>query len=779
MTTDSDSLKQSALAYHRMEPCGKISIEATKPLATQRDLALAYSPGVAFACEAIVENPLAAAEMTARGNLVAVITNGTAVLGLGDIGPLAAKPVMEGKSVLFKKFAGIDSIDIEIDEKNVDKLVDIIASLEPSFGGINLEDIKAPECFEVEERLRKRMKIPVFHDDQHGTAIIVSAAFYNWIKLTGRDLRKIRLVVSGAGASALACLDLLVDLGLPIENITVTDKKGVLYKGREEDNLHAKKAKYAIETNQRTLQDAIDGADVFLGLSGPGVLSQNDVKKMSPNPLIMALANPTPEILPEEVLAVRPDATIATGRSDYPNQVNNVLCFPFIFRGALDVGATTINEEMKIACVKALADITMQESTAEVAAVYGDEPLQFGHQYLIPKPFDPRLVVELPIAVAKAAMASGVATKPITDFVHYREKLERHVFRSGMLMRPVFQKAKEDPKRVAFAEGEETLVLRSIQIIVDEKIAKPIIIGRRSVVLTRIEKMKLRLEIDKDFELVDPEQDTRYNEYWTNYWEIMERKGVTKAIAKTIVRTNPTVIAAIMLARGETDAVICGTMGRYEDHFRDISQVIGPKENVCKIASLSGLIIPKKGTYFISDAYANPYPTAQEICETTFLAVEEVRKFGLVPKVALVSRSNFGSRSGASVEKMQEALRLIRERSPDFEVDGEMHVDTALNEEIRRNLIPESTLTGEANILIMPDADCANIALNCMISLADALPIGPMLMGVKKPITILTPATTARGIVNVASLCVVAAQHQDENKDTVKKVTKKTKPKAA
>ncbi len=778
MTTD--SLKKSALAYHRMEPCGKISIEATKPLATQRDLALAYSPGVAFACEAIVENPLAAAEMTARGNLVAVITNGTAVLGLGDIGPLASKPVMEGKSVLFKKFAGIDSIDIEIDEKNVDKLVDIIASLEPSFGGINLEDIKAPECFEVESRLRERMNIPVFHDDQHGTAIIVSAAFYNWIKLTGRDLRKIRLVVSGAGASALACLDLLVDLGLPIENITVTDKKGVVYKGREEENLHPKKAKYAIETNQRTLQDAIDGADVFLGLSGPGVLKQADVKRMAKEPLIMALANPTPEILPEEILAVRPDATIATGRSDYPNQVNNVLCFPFLFRGALDVGATAINEQMKIACVKAIADLTLQESTAEVAAVYGDEPLQFGHQYLIPKPFDPRLVVELPIAVAKAAMESGVATKPILNFDHYREKLERHVFRSGMAMRPVFQKAKEDPKRIVFAEGEETTVLRSVQVILDEKLAKPILIGRRSVVLTRIEKMKLRMEIDKDFELVDPEHDPRYNEYWTTYWNIMERKGVTKSVAKAVVRTNPTVIAAIMLERGEADAVICGHMGRYDDHFRAISQIIGPKEDVRKISSLSGLIIPKKGTYFISDAYANPYPTAQEICESAFLAVEEVRKFGLTPKVALVSRSNFGSRTGESVSKMQEALRLIRERSPDFEIDGEMHVDTALSEEIRNNLVSDSTLTGEANLLIMPDADCANISLNCLISLADALPIGPILLGVRKPVTIMTTATTARGIVNIASLCVVAAQlAEKQNGGTVKKATKKTKTKAA
>lgn len=761
--SDKLDLRQEALDYHSKEPAGKVAIYATKPMSTQRDLSLAYSPGVAVPCEEIAKDPLKAYDYTAKGNVVAVISNGTAVLGLGDIGALASKPVMEGKAVLFKKFADIDSIDIEVDEKDVDTLVETIARLEPSFGGINLEDIRAPECFEVEERLRERMNIPVFHDDQHGTAIIVSAAFYNWIKLTGRDLKKIKLVSSGAGASAIACLNLLVDLGLPRENITVTDRAGVLYKGREEDNLHPKKAIYARETDDRTLADAIKDADVFLGLSAPGVLTKDMVKTMAKEPLIMALANPTPEILPEEVMEARDDATIATGRSDYPNQVNNVLCFPFIFRGALDVGATTINEEMKIACVKALASITMQEGTAEVAEVYGDENLTFGKEYLIPKPFDPRLVVELPIAVAKAAMDSGVAKRPITDWDAYRHKLESNIFRSGMLMRPVFQKAKESPKRICFAEGEDVRVLRAAQVLIDDKIAFPILVGRTEVVLSRIESLGLRMEKDKDFEICNPQDDPRYVEYWSSYWDKMYRKGVTKSIAKKEIRTNTTIIAAIMVERGEADGLICGTSGLFQDHRKDVVDVIGMKQTNRYVAALSGMITPK-GTVFITDAYANTYPTVMEISEAVFQAVREVRKFGLTPRVALLSHSNYGSRKGPSVKKMREALDVIMAQNPDFEIDGEMHADAALCDTIRGEIVPNSKLTAPANILVMPDADCANISFNLLKMLSDGLPVGPLLLGVAKPANILTPTATTRAIVNVAALTVVGAQmHEKEN----------------
>lgn len=761
-SSSKDDLRQDALDYHSKEPAGKIAITATKPMGTQRDLSLAYSPGVAIPCEEIAADPLKAYDYTAKGNLVAVISNGTAVLGLGDIGALASKPVMEGKSVLFKKFADIDSIDIEVDEKDPEKFIETVARLEPSFGGINLEDIKAPECFEIEEALRKRMNIPVFHDDQHGTAIIVSAAFYNWIKLTGRDLKKIKLVSSGAGASAIACLDLLVDLGLPRENITVTDRSGVLYKGRPEDDLHPKKAKYAQDTDHRTLADAIKDADVFLGLSAPRVLTQDMVKTMAKEPLIMALANPTPEILPEEIKEVRDDATIATGRSDYPNQVNNVLCFPFIFRGALDVGATTINEEMKIACVKALASITMQEGTAEVAEVYGNENLTFGKEYLIPKPFDPRLVVELPIAVAKAAMDSGVAKRPIEDWDVYRHKLEQNIFRSGMLMRPVFQKAKENPKRICFAEGEAIRVLRAAQVLVDDKVAFPVLVGRTNVVLSRIENLGLRMEQGKDFEICDPEDDPRYVEYWSHYWDKMYRKGVTKVIAKTIVRTNTTVIGSIMVERGEADGLICGTSGLYQDHRKDIVDMIGMCPSSRYVAALSGMITPK-GTVFITDPYANTYPGVMEISEAVFQAVREVRKFGLTPRVAMLSHSNFGSRKGKSVDKMREALEVIRAQNPDFEIDGEMHADAALSNAIRGDLVPNSKLTEPANILVMPDADCANISFNMLKMLSDGLPVGPLLLGVAKPANIMTPTATTRAIVNVAALTVVGAQmHEKE-----------------
>ena len=756
------NLKDAALEYHRRAPAGKLTISTTKPMATQRDLSLAYSPGVAAPCEEIAANPLTAYDYTAKGNLVAVISNGTAVLGLGDIGALASKPVMEGKSALFKKFAAIDSIDIEIDEKDIDKLVDTIASLEPTFGGINLEDIKAPECFEVEARLKERMNIPVFHDDQHGTAIIVSAAFYNWIKLTGRDLSKIKLVASGAGASALACLDLLVDLGLPRENITVCDRQGVFHADREDlDKTHPKKAKYAVKTNHRTISEALENADVFLGLSAAGAINQDDIKGMANEPLMLTLANPTPEILPEEVMEVRPDATIATGRSDYPNQVNNVLCFPFIFRGALDVSATTINEEMKIACVKALAEITMQEATAEVASIYGDNKLTFSKDYLIPKPFDPRLVVELPIAVAKAAMDSGVAKRPIENWEAYRHTLERNVFRSGMLMRPVMQQAKKDPKKICFAEGEETNVLRAAQVLVDEKLTHPVLIGREKVIMSRIEKLGLRLQKDEDFTLVDPQSDPRYHEYWSTYWDIMERKGVTKSIAKNTLRTNPTVIGAIMVKRGEADGLICGTVGQYQDHRNDIVSIYGLRDDVSHISSISGMIT-NKGTYFISDAYANGTPTAQQICEATFMAADIVRDFGIIPRVALLSRSNFGSRPGPKTFLMQEALKLILAKNPDFEVDGEMHADAALCNEIRENLVPKSRLKEPANILMMPDGDSANISFNLLKMLSDGLPLGPILMGTTLPANIVTPSVTARGLINVAALTVIEAQKQSK-----------------
>ena len=752
----SSDLREAALDYHRLPTPGKIAVAPTKPLATQRDLALAYSPGVAAACEAIVADPQEASRVTSRANLVAVISNGTAVLGLGNIGPLASKPVMEGKGVLFKKFAGIDVFDIEVNETDPDKLVDIIVALEPTFGGINLEDIKAPECFEVESKARARMKIPVFHDDQHGTAIIVAAAITNGLRVVGKDLKSVKLVTSGAGAAALACLDLLVDMGLPIENIWVTDIAGVVWDGRNE-LMDPRKQRYARKTEARTLAEVIGGADIFLGLSAPRVLTGEMVERMADRPIIMALANPTPEIMPEEVKAIRPDAVMATGRSDYPNQVNNVLCFPFIFRGALDVGATAINEAMKIAAVQAIADLAMQEGSDIVATAYGDQQLSFGPDYLIPKPFDPRLIIKIAPAVARAAMESGVATRPIEDFDAYAGKLEEFVFRSGLVMRPVFNLAKQEPKRVAYAEGEDERVLRAVQVVLDDQLARPILIGRRGVVERRIEKLGLRLKLDRDVELVDPEDDPRYTEYWRLYHQLLARRGVSPDVARTVVRTNSTVIAALMVQKQEADAMICGSYGPYRPHLRDVLSVIGLAPGVTTPAALSALVLPR-GTFFLADTYITPDPTPEQIAETTLLAAEEVKRLGIVPKVALLSHSNFGTMDGPSPVKMRHALALIRAQAPDLEVEGEMHADAALSEEIRQRIFPDSKLTGSANLLVLPSLDAANIAFNMLKVLGEAISIGPMLLGVARPAHIVTPSVSVRGLVNVTAIATVDAQ---------------------
>ncbi|MCM2344402.1 MAG: NADP-dependent malic enzyme [Alphaproteobacteria bacterium] len=763
-----DSIREAALEYHRSGTPGKIAIVPTKAMATQRDLALAYSPGVAAPCEEIEKDPLKALDYTSRGNLVAVISNGTAVLGLGDIGALASKPVMEGKAVLFKKFANIDCIDIEIDEKDPKKLIEIIASLEPSFGGINLEDIKAPECFEIERTLRERMKIPVFHDDQHGTAIIVGAALTNWLYISKRKITDIKLVSSGAGAAALACLNILVSLGLPKDNIIVTDRQGVVYKGRTE-GMDPDKAQYAVETNARSLDDAIEDADVFLGLSAAGVLTKDMVKKMAKAPLILALANPTPEILPEEAREAKPDAVICTGRSDYNNQVNNVLCFPFIFRGALDVGATAINEEMKLACVHALANLARKEASAEVAAVYGTEQLSFGLDYMIPKPFDPRLIVELPMAVAKVAMETGVATRPITDWNAYREKLQSYTYRTSMAMRPLFARAKTNPKRVVYCEGEEEKVLRAVQVVVDDGLAKPVLIGRRNVVETRIKRLHLRLEEGKDFELIDPESDPRYRDYWNRYHQIMERRGVTPAVARTTLRTNPSVIGALMVERGYADALICGAIGVYRDHLKVITDIIGLQPGVETAAALS-LLIMNKGSYFICDTHVNPDPSIAQISEMTLMAAEAVQRFGIKPRIALLSHSNFGTHNNESAFKMRAALSDLRQRAPELEIDGEMHADAALSPAIRQDIMPNSTLQGEANVFVMPNVDAANIAFNMMKVLGDAIAIGPMLLGVERPAHIVSTSITPRGIVNVTAVATVEAQiYEAEHKhDTVR-----------
>ena len=758
-----DKLRDTALEYHRLPTPGKLAIVATKPLATQRDLALAYSPGVAAACEAIVADPTEASFVTGRANLVAVITNGTAVLGLGAIGPLAAKPVMEGKAVLFKKFAGIDVFDIELAEHDPDRLVEIIAALEPTFGGINLEDIKAPECFEIEAKLRKRLKIPVFHDDQHGTAIIVAAAILNALDVVGKSIGEVKLVVSGAGAAALACLDLLIDLGLKPENLWVTDIAGVVYKGRKE-MMDPRKERYARETNARALADVIAGADVFLGLSAPRVLKPEMVAQMGDKPIILALANPIPEILPEDAKAVRPDAIIATGRSDYPNQVNNVLCFPFIFRGALDVGATQINEAMKVAAVRAIADLAKAEPSDVVVAAYGGEAPVFGPENLIPKPFDPRLILQIAPAVAKAAMDSGVATRPIADFKAYRDRLTQFVFRSGLVMTPVVARANADRKRVVYAEGEEERVLSAVQAVIEEGVAKPIVVGRPEVIEARLKRLGLRIRPDVDFEVVNPQSDPRYNEYWKLYHSIMERRGVSPDFARYIVRTRNTAIAALMLRRGEADAMLCGTIGQYHRHLRHVVDIVGKAPGVHEVASLN-LLILSRGTYFILDTHVSPDPSVDDVVNMTLLAAQEVRFFGIEPKVALLSHSNFGSADTPSARKMRTALERLQVLAPDLQVEGEMHGDAAVSEEIRSRVFPNSRLKGSANLLVMPTLDAANIAFNLLKSLGDGLSVGPMLLGAAKPAHILTPSITTRGIFNMTAIAVVTAQEQAVSKN--------------
>jgi malate dehydrogenase (oxaloacetate-decarboxylating)(NADP+) len=748
-----EELRKAAHEYHRLPTPGKIAVAATKGLLTQRDLALAYTPGVASVCETIAADPSEARNLTARGNLVAVITNGTAVLGLGAIGPLAAKPVMEGKAVLFKKFAGIDVFDIEIDECDPQKLVDIIAALEPTFGGINLEDIKAPECFYVERKLRERLKIPVFHDDQHGTAIIVGAAICNGLKVVGKNLSDVKLVASGAGAAALACLDLLVAMGMRRENIIITDIAGVVYKGRKEE-MDPDKSRFAVETRARTLGEVIDGADVFLGLSAGGVLKPDMVKRMAARPLILALANPEPEILPELAREAKPDAVIATGRSDYPNQVNNVLCFPFVFRGALDVGATTINRAMELAAVRAIAELAQAEQSDIVALAYGEQDLSFGPEYLIPRPFDPRLIAKIAPEVAKAAMESGVATRPITDFDAYRDRLNEFVYHSGFVMKPVFDTAKQRLRTIVYTEGEEERVLRAAQVVVDERIARPILIGRPEVIETRIERLGLRLTRDRDFELVDPDLDPRYREYWKEYHRLGARRGVTPEIAKLDMRREPTLIGAMLLHMGEADAMLCGILGYYKKHLRIIDSVIGKCAGVNQFAAMNMLLLPKR-TVFICDTYVNFDPSAEVIAESTILAAEEIRRFRLAPKVALLSHSSFGGSDSPTAVKMRRARELIARLAPDLECDGEMQGDMALSEDIRNRVFPESRLKGEANLLVMPNLDAANIAFNLLKAAAgDGITVGPLLLGAAKSAHIVTPSATVRRIVNVTAVTI-------------------------
>ncbi|HTN48813.1 MAG TPA: NADP-dependent malic enzyme [Burkholderiaceae bacterium] len=751
----SDTLRDDALEYHRLPTHGKISVVPTKAMVTQRDLSLAYSPGVAEACNEIVRDPREAHTLTARGNLVAVVTNGTAVLGLGNIGPLAGKPVMEGKGCLFKKFAGIDVFDIELAEHDPDKLVEIVAALEPTFGGINLEDIKAPECFYIERKLRERMKIPVFHDDQHGTAIVAAAAVLNGLRCVGKDIGRARLVCSGAGAAAIACLDLLVSLGLSRDNVLVADSKSVLHSGRT--GLDESKRRYARETKARTLADAMPGADIFMGLSGPGVLTPEMVKTMAPQPLILAMANPTPEIMPELARAARPDVIIGTGRSDYPNQVNNVLCFPFIFRGALDVGATTINEEMKLATVRALADLTHAEIPDEVASAYGAEGLRFGPEYLIPKPFDPRLIERIAPAVAQAAMASGVATRPLDDVEAYRGRLRRFVYQSGSTMEPVFAAAKKASRRLIYAEGEEERVLRAAQVVVDEGIAKPILIGRPDVIQTRIERYGLRLRLGSDVECVNVLDDSRFRETWTEYYQIGKRKGVTRSLAQTEIRTRTTLIGAMLVRRGDADAMLCGTVGAYRDHLRYVRTTIGLRRGVHTFAAMQLLILPNR-QLFICDTHVNPDPTPEQVAEMTMLAADAATRFGIAPRVALVSHSDFGSSDLPSAQKMRDALELIRQRHPDFPVDGEMQADSALSHAVLESSMPDSPLIAEANLLIMPNVDAANITYNALrVTAGGGITIGAVLLGAAKPVHILTPASTVRRIVNMSAVAVVDA----------------------
>ncbi|HBZ18047.1 MAG TPA: NADP-dependent malic enzyme [Betaproteobacteria bacterium] len=751
-----EQLRRSALHYHRYPSPGKLSINATKGLTNQRDLALAYSPGVAAACEEIVADPSAVDLYTSRANLIGVITNGSAVLGLGAIGPLAAKPVMEGKAVLFKKFAGIDVFDLEINEDDEDQLIKIIASLEPTFGGINLEDIKAPECFRIEKELRKRLKIPVFHDDQHGTSIIVAAAFLNALEVVGKDLKDVKVVCSGAGAAALACLELLVQVGLPIANIYVADIHGVVYQGREIE-MDEIKAQFAKDTDDRNLADLMVDADVFIGLSAANVLNEDMITLMSKNPVILALANPDPEIHPDIVRRVRPDAVMATGRSDYPNQVNNVLCFPFIFRGALDVGATEINDEMKLAAVRAIAELAREEQSDVVAMAYENIEMKFGPTYFIPKPFDPRLIVRIAPAVADAAMKSGVATRPILDFEAYKERLTQFVYHSGIIMKPVFLAAKQKPQRVVYCEGEDERVLRAVQIVVDEGLARPILIARPEVLENKIEKAGLRIRPHRDFELFDPNSDPRIEGYWKQYYEIMQRKGVSEEYANREASRRTTLIGALMVNNGDADAMLCGTIANFDIHLRHIDDVIGLRRGVSRYAAMNVLILPGR-TIFICDTYVNINPDAEQIADITILAAEEVRRFGLVPNIALLSHSNFGTSKDISAQKMSLAREMIIERDPTLKVEGEMHGDAALDEQIRQKIFPNSQISGEANLLIMPNLDAANISFNLMkVTAGEGITIGPILLGPSKVVHVLTPTATVRRLVNMSALCSVDA----------------------
>ncbi|WP_367714597.1 NADP-dependent malic enzyme [Nitratireductor sp. GISD-1A_MAKvit] len=754
--TQRSEFDEAALFFHSHPTPGKLEIQATKPLGNQRDLALAYSPGVATPCMAIHDDPKTAADYTARANLVAVVSNGSAVLGLGNIGPLASKPVMEGKAVLFKKFAGIDVFDIEIDAPEIDRMVETVAALEPTFGGINLEDIKAPECFEVEEQLKKRMGIPVFHDDQHGTAIIVAAAVLNGLELAGKDIARAKIVSSGAGAAALACLNLLVSLGAKTENIWLTDRHGVVYEGRQEE-MDRWKAPYVKDTDARRLADVIGGADVFLGLSAAGVLKPEMLADMASKPLILALANPVPEIMPDVAREARPDAMICTGRSDFPNQVNNVLCFPYIFRGALDVGATAINEEMKRAAVKAIAGLAREEPSDVAARAYSGETPIFGPDFLIPSPFDPRLILRIAPAVAKAAMESGVAARPIADMDQYLDRLNRFVFRSGLVMKPVFSAAKgAGTKRVIYADGEDERVLRAAQVVIEEGIAEPIIIGRPHVVETRLKRYGLRIRPGEDFAIINPEDDPRYRDYVELLVQLAGRRGVTPEAARTLVRTNTTVIAAIAMMRDEADAMICGLEGRFEKHLRYVDMIIGKREGVCDLSTLS-MLISQFGVTFFTDTYVTLCPSASEIVETTILAAEEIRRFGIEPKAALLSHSNFGSRDSESSLKMREAARTLKRIAPDLVSDGEMHGDSALSETLRQRVFPQAALTGEANLLVFPTLDAANITLTTLKVMTDALHVGPILLGTAMPAHILTPSVTSRGVVNMTALAAVEA----------------------
>ncbi len=749
----SEELRRAALDYHQFPKPGKLEIKATKPLANQQDLALAYTPGVADACREIENNPLTAANYTARSNLVAVVTNGTAVLGLGAIGALASKPVMEGKAVLFKQFADIDVFDIEVNETDAQKFIDTVARLEPSFGGINLEDIKAPECFVIEQGLKERMNIPVFHDDQHGTAIVVCAAILNGLKVVGKSIDQVRLVTAGAGAAALACLGLLEDLGLKRENILVTDIAGVVYAGRTEE-MDPYKARYAQQTDCRTLHEALEGADLFLGLSAAGVLKADWLKPMAERPLIMALANPTPEILPDEARAARPDAVIATGRSDYPNQVNNVLCFPFLFRGALDVGATEINSEMKMACVNAIAELARAEASDIVRSAYGGQRLQFGADYLIPKPFDPRLMETVPLAVARAAMESGVAQRPLEDMNAYQQRLHQHVFRTGMTMKPVFDKAREKFTRLVYAEGEEEKVLQSSQQVIDQGIARPILIGRRDVIEQQIADLGLSMQVERDCDLLDPLDNPHYDYYSDFLYKRVNRRGYSPKEAATTVRQNLTTLAAIMVANNDADAMICGTVGRYQNHLKQVDLVLGRKPGVRYLTSMRALVL-HSGTIFITDTSVQVDPDADAIAEIVQHCADEVRWFGIEPKVALVSHSNFGSSDSASAVKMRKALELLRVRVPDLEVEGEMHADLALSERLRNGRFPNSRLQGKANLLVMPNQDAANIAFNMLKVLGEGISIGPILLGTTKSAHIATPGVSVRGLLNLSALAAV------------------------